>query len=167
MRKWVLPHLRCPKCYSRLNLDVFEGSFENQIQSGILSCNSTNCQKWYPIVNAIPRLLDESLRKELTNTFIDKNHNKLRSKNLIQPSTQSNSDNLLDLKKHTIKNFGFEWTKFNRFGWDDPVYNKIFERKVFHRKSLLEPNDLEGKFILDAGVETVGIPIGLRNMVGK
>lgn len=55
------------------------------------------------------------------------------------------------LKKDTIQKFGFEWLEYGRFGWDDPVFNIDREERVFKQKSLLHPQDLQGKLVLDAG----------------
>jgi SAM-dependent methyltransferase len=56
-----------------------------------------------------------------------------------------------DLTRHIQRNFGFEWTEYARFGWDDPRYGIAGEQRVFHHKSLLAAEDLKGRLVLDAG----------------
>jgi SAM-dependent methyltransferase len=55
------------------------------------------------------------------------------------------------LTQHVMRNFGFEWKEYARFGWDDPDYDIGREQRVFHLKSQLTPDDLEGRLVLDAG----------------
>ena len=151
MKKWVLQYLRCPECYSLLNEDIFENNEKGEILTGVLICANSQCQTWYPIIRAIPRLLKKSLREDLTIKFVNQYKEKMVENGCIENNDNLKKDELLALKKHTIQNFGFEWTEFDRFGWDDDVYNKNFEKEVFHRKSLLEPEDLKNKLVLDAG----------------
>lgn len=56
-----------------------------------------------------------------------------------------------DLTRRIRRNFGFEWTAYARFGWDDPDYTIERERPVFHLKSMFSPEDLAGTLVLDAG----------------
>ena len=55
------------------------------------------------------------------------------------------------LTQRIQRNFGFEWTAYARFGWDDPEYTIEREREVFHLKSMMTANDLTGRLVLDAG----------------
>ncbi|MBT3940962.1 methyltransferase domain-containing protein [Candidatus Woesearchaeota archaeon] len=60
-------------------------------------------------------------------------------------------ESLRELKEETVKFFGYEWTHFNRHGFEDKVYNETFEKKIFHEKTLLRSKELKGKLVLDAG----------------
>jgi len=149
MKDWALFHLRCPACKWPLEQTVFESA--DEVSSGYLICRNQTCRAWYPIVRGIPRMLPESLRLELTHQFVHEHRAALVSDGLIQESGFDRADDLHSLKQHTIQNFGFEWLEYARFGWDDPVYNIQREERVFRGKSLLSPEDIKSKLVLDAG----------------
>ena len=96
-------------------------------------------------------MLPESLRSQLTKEFLETFQDQLEDRKFTGIDTTLSADNLHQLKKETIQNFGFEWIQYARFGWDDPIYNIEREEKVFHYKSLLNPDELTGKVVLDAG----------------
>ncbi|MCS7097415.1 MAG: hypothetical protein NZ922_00295 [Candidatus Methanomethyliaceae archaeon] len=61
MKRRLLDILACPMCkYYPLELIVFEE--EEEIEEGLLICN--NCNRWYPIIEAIPHMLPDDLRDE-------------------------------------------------------------------------------------------------------
>ena len=115
-----------------------------------MRCRSDDCATWYPIVRGIPRMLPQSLLGDTYREFVFDWEDDLNRLGLID-ATSSPSDDLSNLKKRTIHNFGFEWLEYSRFGWDDPVYNIRRERSRFLGKSLLGEEDLPGKLVLDAG----------------
>jgi uncharacterized protein YbaR (Trm112 family) len=54
--------LMCPECSkSDLSLEVSEIK-ENEIWTAIILCSS--CKRWYPVINGIPHLLPDNLRKK-------------------------------------------------------------------------------------------------------
>ncbi len=150
MKNWALSYIRCPKCISPLESHFFEAKGE-ELWSGLMICLNPGCQRWYPIVRGVPRMLPEGLRIELTKQFMREHHAPLSKLGLINTANADHNDDLHELKQRTIQNFGFEWLEYARFGWDDPVYNIQREEKVFRYKSLLEPKDISGKLVLDAG----------------
>jgi SAM-dependent methyltransferase len=97
-------------------------------------------------------MLPEALRSELTRQFVHTYGAVLAARGLVALQTSdSGIDHLQALKQQTIENFGFEWTEYARFGWDDRRYNLQYEESVFRRKSLLFPQEVAGKLVLDAG----------------
>ena len=59
MRRKLLDILACPICkYYPLELYVFEE--RDEITEGLMTC--TNCGRWYPIIDDIPRMLPDELR---------------------------------------------------------------------------------------------------------
>jgi SAM-dependent methyltransferase len=60
-------------------------------------------------------------------------------------------DALTEVKRETSKSFGFEWSEYGRFGWDDPVFDLDRERRVFLRKTISSEGDFAGRLVLDAG----------------
>lgn len=156
MKSWVLSYLRCPQCQSDLVLESFPAPESAGAAEGVLICQSERCRVWYPIVRGIPRLLPETLRVELTREFVAEHRGELESLGLEPAlvesvSTVSMTDTLLTLKQHTIVNFGFEWTEYGRFGWDDPVFTIDHEERIFNYKSLVKPEEFKGSLVLDAG----------------
>lgn len=79
------------------------------------------CNISYPIINYIPRFVS------------------------------SKEDDFEKLKTDTIKYFGHEWVHFDRHGFDDEVYNKEYEKQIFHEKTLLGSKEVKNKLVLDAG----------------
>ena len=145
MKKWVLDLLRCPGCGADLVATPLEVNSAGEVWMGILDCANDSCRAWFPVIRGVPRLLDESLRAEETLQFVreykvDRN---CLGGNHTAPSS--------GLKAKTVRNFGYEWTKYDRFGWDDPVYNIESEEVRFCAKSLLEPEEFHEKLVLDAG----------------
>lgn len=60
MKRRLLDILACPICkHHPLDLQVFKESGE--INEGILVCDS--CKRWYPIIDDIPHMLPDDLRK--------------------------------------------------------------------------------------------------------
>jgi len=96
-------------------------------------------------------MLPEGLRRELTKQFICEHRVSLLKLGLTNIPNTDYADELRELKQRTIQSFGFEWLEYARFGWDEPVYNIQREESIFRYKSLLEPSDISGKLILDAG----------------
>lgn len=61
MKRRLLDILACPICkYYPLELLVFNE--KEEIEEGLLVCN--NCNRWYPIIEAIPHMLPDDLRDE-------------------------------------------------------------------------------------------------------
>ena len=131
MKDWVLPYLLCPQCKGLLGNNIFERKNPAITWSGVLVCQNKNCSSWYPVIRGIPRLLAEQFRFELTQQFITEFSDDLGKLGIKRPEARESTDRLKDLKIETIKNFGFEWLEFDRFGWDDPVFNNEFEQGVF------------------------------------
>jgi SAM-dependent methyltransferase len=97
-------------------------------------------------------MLPLELRQELTRDFVSQFRSALEAQAVrLEPGLLGAADPLGSLKQHTIRNFGFEWIEYARFGWDDPVYNIAYEEALFRRKALLEPAELKGRLVLDAG----------------
>lgn len=100
-----------------------------EITGGDLLCLA--CGASYPIIDGVPRMLPAGLG--------------------------GNAAELSSIKKHTQKNFGYEWLFYARHGWDygsDKRYDPnrfAVEKDNFVRKALVDPEEFEGKLVLDAG----------------
>lgn len=139
--------LVCPQCSSKLDLYPFQVENE-EVKDGIFKC--TGCERFYLIVNFIPRMLLPTLYHN--DRFIERYMEDLHSSGVkVKNRPTINQDPLNKLKNQTIKKFGFEWLEYGRFGWDDSVFNIEREEGVFSKKSLLNLKDLQGKLVLDAG----------------
>ncbi len=150
MKTWLLDYIQCLDCQGSLELETFNKD-DSGLINGVLICQNDTCKKWFPVIRSVPRFLPKDLIKDEYHEFSMQYEDQLKKCSLNANSYTLTGDKLEDLKKQTIQNFGFEWVEYNRFGWDDPVYNNAFEEEVFHRKSLLNPDDLKKKVVLDAG----------------
>jgi len=138
--------LVCPKCKSKLQLHTFAEA-EGEIKDGAFEC--PKCSSVWPIVDFIPRMLPPDLY--YNKTFIDKYQDRLNQLNIAMEKLSPKQPLPDRLKKETIEKFGFEWLEYGRFGWDDPVFNMEREERVFKKKTMFSPQDLQGKLVLDAG----------------
>ncbi len=152
MKSWALDLLRCIRCGSSVCAVGFEGGADGEIMAGILRCTGAACEAWYPVTGGVPRMLPPELRQNLTAAFAEEYRSRLAANGVAPAAPDAPADDpLRGLKRHTIRNFGFEWLEYARFGWDDPVWNIGHEEALFRRKALLEPADVEGRLVLDAG----------------
>lgn len=145
MKLALLDHLSCPECESNLTLTTFKEGSESgevEVEEGILTCSRTD--HWYIIVNYIPRMLPDAI-----NDF--PNFEKTYAAKLPSQKNNRISNNTFKaLQEKTKESFGFEWQKWNRFGWDDEVPVQT-TRAIFDYKVMFNKEELTGKLLLDAG----------------
>jgi SAM-dependent methyltransferase/uncharacterized protein YbaR (Trm112 family) len=187
MKEKLLEYLACPDCGNELDLKIFyEESME--IKDGVFICK--NCPNYYFLIDYIPRFLpvDVITKSDFLIDFTSKYHEKLEQLNvLLSKNITEFMKDEYQIRFKTIEYFGYEWTKFNNWGWleeeDIPKkehikYNGGFISNtigVFKSKSLMNEGDLiNGKLILDAGcgngrfsnqaakygAEVIGVDIG-------
>ncbi len=84
MRESLVQWLRCPECRSTLTLDARLRSNEH-VMKGLLAC--TGCQRSYPILSGVPRLLPDRLSPV--------------------PAVGFN-----EMQLRTQRSFGYQWTRF-------------------------------------------------------
>lgn len=146
MKKSLLSILSCPECSSSLSLRVFKENelfSVQEIEEGLLTCTK-NQEHWYIIAKYIPRMLSDSI-KEFPKFEEQYKQNLPKPKN-----NQFPEESFKKLQEKTKRSFGFEWQKWNRFGWDDSVPLKV-TRDIFDYKVLATKHELQGKLVLDAG----------------
>ena len=95
MKEFSLDYLRCIRCGSKLELDVFKKQIE--IEEGILECK--NCDSLYPIVEEIPILWDDftdyiSNRRMLGGKLV--RSSSIKMKKFLKNSLTKNSKNVED-----------------------------------------------------------------------
>ncbi|MBN2421622.1 methyltransferase domain-containing protein [Candidatus Woesearchaeota archaeon] len=139
MKKKLLKYLVCPLCKEKLSLTIFKK--KSEIQDGLLTCAN---QHWYPVINGIPRILNDSLKEQI---LFSKNmdfFNKYKSR---IPGISKTKENFLRDKSETAKIFGYEWKEF-------PELHKIYESQFKEWLYPIKKGFFRGKFILDAGCGT-------------
>lgn len=152
MKEKLMEYIRCPVDLTQLDLHVFLNT-NNEVAEGVLICPEGH---WYPIIEYVPRLILPELRLgEMYHKWYARNQNSLTKLNINSEYSnvdrQAESNDLSNLKKEISKSFGFEWTEFGRFGWDDDKYNSSQTKLAFCTKTYLQPEELNGKLTLDAG----------------
>ena len=143
MKTSLLPHLACPECEASFSLRVFNEENKgvvSEIESGLLTCSNNHT---YIIARFIPRMLPDAI-----NQFPE--FKKSYEAYLPQLKNNSKPTGFETLQKKTQTSFGFEWQKWNRFGWDDEVSLEQ-TRGIFEYKVLIKRGELNGKLVLDGG----------------
>ncbi len=125
MKPELLDILCCPSCGGSLRIKVGSSLGPDE---GTLTCQGCNAE--YPVRDGIPRMLPPE--------------------HLLSAHDQ-----------HTHEFFGHEWQRYRRWGWmapDEALANPQMwgsleqdAARAFWSKSLLEPKDITGRLVLDAG----------------
>lgn len=147
MRKKFLPYLHDP-----LSHDGFKVLSLNEKEEHIISGLLLAKDNWYPIINAIPRILVSDLKKNLLvnhKEFFDEYKTEFPSfivaewQKAIEDDIKMGSFN--EHQKRTSESFAYEWDKIYR-------ENKFEKNNFFHFLSpFIKENDLYNKIVLDAG----------------
>jgi uncharacterized protein YbaR (Trm112 family) len=145
MRLRVLEFLCCPACKrGELGLSVFHEEGDHVID-GALRCDL--CGRVYLVVGGVPRMLPPDLYSNPD--FTEKYRDRLTLIGGKGPADFISQ--FKQLKRDTSQAYGFEWTHWNRYGWVPQGGPSDLERATFHYKSLLSPEELRGKAVLDGG----------------
>ncbi|HTJ77253.1 MAG TPA: methyltransferase domain-containing protein [Acidimicrobiales bacterium] len=144
MRGPLLDLICCPGCLGRLRLHPFTAE-EDHVMEGALAC--LGCGAVYLVVGGVPRLLPRSLYWDAA--FADRFGTELAAVG-APPGQDHEVVPGADLKRATAAAYGFEWNTWSRFGWE-PGGQFDAGPEVFRTKSLLAPNDLAGRVVVDAG----------------
>ena len=122
MKEFTLDYLRCIKCKSNLELDVFKK--HKEIEEGFLYC--TNCECIYPIIEGIPIIWDDfssyiSNRRALGGKLV----------NLVSPKMKSFLKQSLTKKNQQIEDRSFleqRWTNIYQKSTRSKFYSIIKKR---------------------------------------
>lgn len=124
-------YLHCIECNNAVELKVFEEEKKECI-SGLIFCKK--CDKKWPIINGIPRILPDSLMK----TLIFPKYRDFFEKYDIKLFDEKEADD--QLKSATAQSFSFEWLKypkiltqfekdwqryFNPFIYEEDIKNQV------------------------------------------
>jgi len=147
MRERLLDFLCCPITGSdELELHVFERD-DQHVMEGVLHAKKAGL--FYPIVDGVPRMLPPELY--FNPTFETRHRSKLRALGWTSPRPSGQEDEFFELKQDTSLVYGYEWTRWDRHGWVPKGAPLPEEIQTFHQKSLLAPEEIAGKVVLDAG----------------
>jgi len=166
MRKTLLNFLRDPATKKELKLQVFEEN-SDIIESGLL----LNENNWYPIINGIPRMFLENLRKEMFLNyapFFEKYRSQLPSAFEAEKNQLLNQKELNKQQKHqlkTKKSFSFEWKNLyqeNTFEMENFLhFIRPLEKTYFQNKACLDVGCGSGRFTKTAALCGAKLVIGL------
>ena len=159
MRPRLLELLRCPKCRARFTATSFDSpAVEGEIVEGLLTCA---CGATYPIVDTIPRILDNAY--ELFPAF----RRRYESQLTLPPDRSGPADaRFTALMSKTQASFGYQWTTFSEMVCDfrDNFWNYLHPAtpEVFAGKLGLDAGCGFGRHIYHAascGAEMVGVDL--------
>ena len=163
MKEEMLHFIRCPTCKQALKLQTYRTN-KHGVDDGLLFCDA--CEKGYPIIGGIPRLLPY----ELMGLVVEKHPAFFRQYNeelsvyfegLHQASVEETDTKA---KLATGRSFGYEWKTYDRLlpeWWPEfRSYTQAFETSYF-----------SGKLILDAGCGMGRYPylyaqLGAKHVIG-
>ena len=119
MKEFSLDYLRCIKCGSKLELDVYKR--QHEIEEGILEC--VKCKSVYPIIEKIPILWDDfsnylSNRRLLGGRLVNSVSGKMR--NFLKNSLAENNKNIEDRT-----NLEEKWTTIYQNSTRSRFYSRI------------------------------------------
>lgn len=138
MKERLLDFLVCPKCSGKFRLETFAED-GGEIKEGLLL---SDCDSFYPIINYIPRIMDNALMENPD--FAQRYSNRIHSKGQGQPSQRNvNPDTEFLLTRNS---FGYQWTR-NRFSKMYDVFEEGFLNYIYP----VRREFFEGKVGLDAG----------------
>ncbi len=146
MKNWLWEILRCPLCGDKLDITKFDSS-DAEIFEGIISCQ---CNKWYPIINGIPRMLWGEHRGSYAE-FLSR-HKKVASKFLESEEYQQ-----ITTVKQVQDTFSTIWDKFPSFGINDKDKQIFYDNWMVQKLGLNSTDELysfisQKKTILEVGI---------------
>jgi SAM-dependent methyltransferase len=133
MRETLLSYISCPECQCPFNLTVLTKSGD-QIVEGLLRCAAT--RHVYPVVRSIPRILSSAFEgeSEFTANYRDLIAMYLTAAPVVREGKVEQTKN----------GFGRQWNTYR-------VQRAEEDHAYFRSKTGLEPSDLKGRLVLDAG----------------
>ncbi|MBN3038353.1 MAG: methyltransferase domain-containing protein [Candidatus Omnitrophica bacterium] len=147
MKPTLAQVLTCPACQGRFRLKVFS-SADNEVKEGILVCQG--CSAAYPIIEAIPRMLEPEFLYLLVSgfeEFLKKYRQELQAQvgsAAFKHISQAPADYRKKVKKITA-GFKYEWSKHSSIL---PTHENEFLHVL---GDCLKKQDFAGKIVLDAG----------------
>ena len=116
MLESTLKFIRCPKCNSNLNIEIYKNS--NEIDEGILKCEK--CQLKFPIIDKIPIMFIDFKKYISEHKILSGKLYKLASSNEIK--------------------------KFLKLSWNNLIWNKIDKTKIEERWAQIYHTNKNNKF---------------------
>ena len=123
MKEFSLEYLRCIKCGSKLELDIFKK--QTEIEEGILECKK--CHTLYPIIQEIPILWDNFANYISNRRMLGGNLARIASSRMKNFLKNSLSGNLKNMEDRT--NLEKRWTTIYQNSKRSRFYS-IIKRKV-------------------------------------
>jgi SAM-dependent methyltransferase/uncharacterized protein YbaR (Trm112 family) len=129
MRERLLQWLACPSCGGEFTPEASYREY-SEIIEGILRCSSGHI---FPIISGVPRLLPDSLCKELPQLYPEFFN---RHSDIFVSQVVSKNTDLVQEMKETIDRFSYEWTHFSHYDASNfryfiaPLPNDFFEDRL-------------------------------------
>ncbi|MEE2610095.1 MAG: methyltransferase domain-containing protein [Acidobacteriota bacterium] len=141
MRRSALEVLRCPECAGCLTLRAFDETSE--VEEGMLTCDF--CDRTFPIINAIPRLLPDVYIHVVVQYHADFFRRwQLDPDSFIDRSSKPARTRWLSAERRTIRSYSYQWRKFKEMY---PHWEQVFLDSI----RPITPSFFPGKRGLDAG----------------
>jgi len=141
MRRTALEVLRCPECAGSLTLRAFDETSE--VEEGLLTCDL--CDRRFPIINAIPRLLPDVHIHVVGRYHPDFFRRwKIDPDLIIGRSSKAPRTGRLKAERRTVRSYSYQWRKFKEMY---PHWERVFLDSI----RPITPSFFPGRRGLDAG----------------
>lgn len=140
MKRRALDLLCCPACRGSLS---GHAPFHDELNEGVLKC--LGCERLFPVINGIPRLLPDALIRTLVGyhrDFFGSHQEVLQSFDRFTPT---NSDEARwKSERNTVASYSYQWRKFKEMY---PDWEQVFRDSI----KPIQPDFFKGRLGLDAG----------------
>jgi SAM-dependent methyltransferase/uncharacterized protein YbaR (Trm112 family) len=151
MRRWLQDILACPSCGNDLQVEIFGGS-DTEISEGVLWCQ---CERWYPIIDGIPRILWGEQRGDYAD-FLS------RHKQLDKKCSSTTDSQQSTTGKQVRETFTTIWDKFPDFGIKDEGKQVFYDNWMAQKLGLGSISELYSFISSKKNILEVGIGSGQK-----
>jgi SAM-dependent methyltransferase len=151
MRIWLNDLIICPVCSGSLNIQAFTGS-DDDVNEGILLCG---CDRWYPIMGGIPRLIWGRFRQD---------YSEFLSRHRFDVSKYAAPAELdtLTTGNQVKETFSTIWDRFPNFGINDSPKQDFYDKWMAQKLGMASNSELYSFINTKTAILEVGIGSGQK-----
>ena len=141
MKRRLLDLLCCPVCHGALTLKSF--AEDGEVEEGCVTC--TGCDRTFPVINGIPRLLPDALAHLVVKYHLAFFHRYATPMvSYLTRCRDERQGRWWRSEQRTLTSYSYQWRRFKRML---PQWEQVFRDSI----RPIEPSFFHGKVGLDAG----------------